>query len=51
MLKKEFRKKDVNRARNLIMGKTGVVTGKKLQIIKKVMFGKKIKKHGQLKMV
>jgi len=27
MLKKEFRKKDVNRARNLIMGKTGASTG------------------------
>ena len=27
MLKKEFRKSDVNRARNLIMGKTGASTG------------------------
>ena len=27
MLKKEFKKKDVNRARNLIMGKTGASTG------------------------
>jgi len=27
MLKKEFRKKDVNRARNLLMGKTGASTG------------------------
>jgi bacterioferritin-associated ferredoxin len=27
MLKKEFSKKDVNRARNLIMGKTGASTG------------------------
>jgi len=27
MLKKEFNKKDVNRARNLIMGKTGASTG------------------------
>ena len=26
-LKKEFRKKDVNRARNLIQGKTGASTG------------------------
>ena len=27
MLKKEFKRKDVNRARNLIMGKTGDSTG------------------------
>ena len=27
MLKKEFKRKDVNRARNLIMGKTGASTG------------------------
>ena len=35
MLKKEFRKKDVNRARNLIMGKTGVVTGTQIGYSKK----------------
>ena len=27
MLKKEFRKKDINRARNLITGNTGASTG------------------------
>ena len=27
MLKKEFKRKDVNRARNLLMGKTGASTG------------------------
>jgi hypothetical protein len=27
MLKKEFKRKDINRARNLIMGKTGASTG------------------------
>ena len=35
MLKKEFRKKDVNRARNLIMGKTGESTGTQIGYKKK----------------
>jgi hypothetical protein len=35
MLKKEFSKKDVNRARNLIQGKTGESTGTQLGYIKK----------------
>jgi len=35
MLKKEFRKKDVNRARNLIMGKTGASTGTQIGYNKK----------------
>tara|TARA_R110002051_G_scaffold265770_1_gene325595 strand:- start:26 stop:628 length:603 start_codon:yes stop_codon:yes gene_type:complete len=39
MLKKEFRKKDINRARNLIMGKTGESTGTQLG------YNKKIKDH------
>ena len=36
MLKKEFRKKDVNRARNLIMGKTGASTGTQIGYNKKI---------------
>ena len=36
MLKKEFKKKDVNRARNLIMGKTGDSTGTQIGYNKKV---------------
>ena len=35
MLKKEFRKSDVNRARNLIMGKTGASTGTQIGYSKK----------------
>ena len=35
MLKKEFRKSDVNRARNLIMGKTGASTGTQIGYNKK----------------
>ena len=35
MLKKEFNKKDVNRARNLIMGKTGDSTGVQIGYTKK----------------
>ena len=35
MLKKEFRKKDVNRARNLIMGKTNTSTGTQIGYNKK----------------
>ena len=35
MLKKEFKKKDVNRARNLIMGKTGASTGTQIGYNKK----------------
>ena len=56
MLKKEFKRKDVNRARNLIMGKLvhlqvhKLVTVKKQKNIKKVMFGQKEEKHGLLKM-
>ena len=37
MLKKEFRKKDVNRARNLIMGKTGASTGTQIGYSKKTI--------------
>ena len=37
MLKKEFRKKDVNRARNLIMGKTGASTGTQIGYSKKII--------------
>ena len=37
MLKKEFRKKDVNRARNLIMGKTGASTGTQIGYNKKII--------------
>ena len=57
MLKKEFRKKDVNRMRNLITGKTGASSEiqmgyKKIKkTIKKEIFGQKIKKLGLLKMV
>ena len=36
MLKKEFKRKDVNRARNLIMGKTGASTGTQLGYNKKI---------------
>ena len=36
MLKKEFKRKDVNRARNLIMGKTGASTGTQIGYNKKV---------------
>ena len=36
MLKKEFRKKDVNRARNLIMGKTGASTGTQIGYNKEI---------------
>ena len=36
MLKKEFSKKDVNRARNLIMGKTGASTGTQIGYKKEV---------------
>ena len=39
MLKKEFRKSDVNRARNLIMGKTGASTGTQIG------YSKKTKEH------
>ena len=39
MLKKEFKRKDVNRARNLIMGKTGASTGTQIG------YGKKIEDH------
>ena len=35
MLKKEFKRKDVNRARNLIMGKTGASTGTQVGYNKK----------------
>jgi len=35
MLKKEFKRKDVERARNLIMGKTGASTGTQVGYIKK----------------
>ena len=35
MLKKEFKRKDVNRARNLIMGKTGASTGTQIGYNKK----------------
>ena len=37
MLKKEFNKKDVNRARNLIMGKTGDSTGVQIGYTKKII--------------
>ena len=37
MLKKEFNKKDVNRARNLIMGKTGDSTGTQIGYTKKTI--------------
>jgi len=57
MLKKEFKRKDVERMRNLIKGKTGEsaelqvgYTAKK-KIIKKVIFGKKTVNSGLLKMV
>ena len=52
MLKKEFKRKDVQRARNLIMGKTGNSTGTQIgynnnkKTIKKEIFGLKRKKHG-----
>ena len=36
MLKKEFKRKDVNRARNLIMGKTGASTGTQIGYKKEV---------------
>ena len=36
MLKKEFKRKDVNRARNLIMGKTGASTGTQIGYNKKI---------------
>ena len=36
MLKKEFKRKDVNRARNLIMGKTGVSTGTQIGYKKEI---------------
>jgi len=36
MLKKEFKRKDVNRARNLIMGKTGASTGTQIGYSKKI---------------
>ena len=36
MLKKEFKKKDINRARNLIMGKTGASTGTQIGYNKKI---------------
>ena len=35
MLKKEFKRKDINRARNLIMGKTGASTGTQIGYNKK----------------
>ena len=53
MLKKEFKRKDVQRARNLIMGNSGAqlvykqVTIKKQKTIKRETFGQKVKKHGQ----
>ena len=36
MLKKEFKRKDVNRARNLIMGKTGASTGTQIGYKKEI---------------
>ena len=36
MLKKEFKRKDVNRARNLIMGKTGASTGTQIGYNKEI---------------
>ena len=57
MLKKEFKRKDVNRARNLIMGKTGASTGTQIGYNKKQKNHKEGdiwtegKKHGLLKMV
>ena len=39
MLKKEFKRKDVNRARNLLMGKTGASTGTQIG------YNKEIKEH------
>ena len=44
MLKKEFRKKDINRARNLIMGKTGESTGTQIGYNK----NKKTHKEGDI---
>ena len=38
MLKKEFKRKDVQRARNLIMGKTGSSTGTQIGYGKKTHF-------------
>ena len=37
MLKKEFKKKDVNRARNLIMGNTGDSSGTQIGYNKKTI--------------
>ena len=56
-LKKEFSKRDVQRMRNLITGKSGdrtqVQAGwkNKHKTIKKVMFGKKMERSGPLKTV
>ena len=56
MLKKEFKKKDVNRARNLIMGKTNDSTNTQIGYSKKNIEYKEgdvwteNKKHGLLKM-
>ena len=56
-LKKEFKKRDVERMRNLITGKHGKKTTlgigytKNKNIMKKVMFGKKMVVLGLLKMV
>ena len=57
-LKKEFKKRDVERMRNLITGKQGKKTTlgigykkEKKHTMKKVMFGKKIIVLGPLKMV
>ena len=36
MLKKEFKKRDVNRARNLIMGKTNASTGTQIGYKKEI---------------
>ena len=36
MLKKEFKRKDINRARNLIMGKSDASTGTQIGYNKKV---------------
>ena len=57
MLNKEFKRKDVERMRNLIKGKTG--ESAELQVgyraekkdIKKAIYGKKEVKNGLLKMV
>ena len=57
MLKKEFKRKDVQRARNLIMGNTGASTGtqigykKEIKEYKREIFGLKEEKLGLLKMV